>query len=152
MKRMLCWALSAMLLVAGVSGIAHASDTATVSVSATVVGTCKFNSGGTLDFGSLTSGDVTVNASPQPEFWCTKNTTYTITDDDGLNEVVAGTPRLSDGSGNYINYSISYTSTGTGNGVGSPRTLDLSGTVLESDYTAVPAGSYSDTITLTINP
>ncbi len=148
MKRMITPFLMTLLLMPAVT--AWAADTTTVTVSATVVGTCRFNSGGTLDFGTLSTGDVTTNASTQPQFWCTQNVSYTITDDDGLNEV-GTTHRMTDGT-NFIPYTFTYTATGTGAGASSPITMDIQGTVLESDYTAVPAGTYSDTVTLSINP
>ncbi len=140
----------ALVLVVG-AGYAHsATTTGTVNVTATVVGTCKFTTGTTtLDFGNLTSGDVTANTTL--EFWCTMGTGYTVTDDDGLYETAPDANRMFDGGTNYIPYSFNYTPTnGTGGGVGSPITLNITGTVLESDYTAVPAGTYNDTVTITV--
>ncbi len=130
-----------------------AADTATVNVSATVVGTCKFLTGGSISFtldpsvGGNVSGTVT-----QPTFWCTKGASYTITDDDGLYEL-GTTHRMKHATLlEYIPYSFTYSATGTGGGPGSPITMDIASTVLGTDYINASAGNYSDTVTLTIAP
>jgi|FaiFalFF_MnMetaG_3_1042247.scaffolds.fasta_scaffold18103_2 spore coat protein U-like protein len=146
-----------------------AGDNATVNVLANVVGNCKFTTASaTLNFGNLdpaVGGDV--NATTTLTFWCTKRATYTITDNDGSNS--SGTQqRMKHASlTEYIPYNFCYKSTGpaptpcttdttsdTGTGAGktSPITLNISGTVLESNYIDASAGSYSDTVTMTINP
>jgi len=135
------------------AGQGIAGDTATVNVSATVVGTCKFISGGSITFtlDPSTGGDVSGTVT-QPTFWCTKGASYTITDDDGLWE--SGTTHRMKHSTltEYIPYSFTYTATGTGNGPGNPLTMNIASTVLSADYINASAGSYSDTVTLTINP
>jgi spore coat protein U-like protein len=146
-----------------------AGDNATVNVLANVVGNCKFTTASaTLNFGNLdpaVGSDVTANTSLQ--FWCTKNATYTITDNNGSNW--SGTnQRMKHASlTEYIPYTFCYSSSGgpgpscasdtasdTGNGAGktSPITLNIWGTVLGSNYIDASAGSYSDTVTMTINP
>lgn len=141
----------ALAIMVGLPAMSFAAGTTTVSVSATVVGTCKFNTGGSVSFtldpsvGGNVSGTVT-----QPQFWCTKNATYTITDDYGLNE--NGTIRRMTNGTDFIPYSFSYTSTGTGQGKNSPITMDITAQVQEADYVDAPAGTYTDTVTLTINP
>ncbi len=151
MKRFLVL-LMAIGFLAAASG-AMAADTASVAVSATVAGTCKFNAGGTLSFtlDPSTGGAVTGTVS-QPTFWCTKGATYTLSDDDGLNPS-GTTHRMKHATLNeYIPYSFTYTASGTGLGNGNPVTMNIASTVAEADYMDVPAGSYSDTVTLTINP
>jgi spore coat protein U-like protein len=136
------------------SGVALAADTAVVDVSATVTGTCQFDSGGSVSFaldqsvGGLATGTVT-----QPQFWCTRNTLYTITDDDGAHE--SGTTHQmlhTTIAGEYIPYTFTYTATGTGNGPTNPITMDILSEIAETDYISVASGSYTDTVTLTINP
>lgn len=130
-----------------------AGGTGDLNVSATVVAGCRFDTGGTLDFGNLFSGDsanVTLSASSQPTFFCTNLTAYTITNNDGLNSIAAGVPRLFDGGASYMEYSIAYTATGTGDGNVNP--MDLTGTINAAQYTAAAAGAYTDTIVLTIAP
>jgi spore coat protein U-like protein len=147
--------LYAGIFAAGLLGSASVmAAQETVTVSATVVGTCKFNSGGSVDFGSLdpsvgtdVSGTVT-----QPEFWCTNGASYSITDDNGVNNT-GPTYRMKHASlAEYIPYTFSYTSSGTGSGPTSPVSMDIAADVLGSDYTGASAGSYSDTVTLTITP
>lgn len=150
MKRILLIVAIAMIAF---SGVAMAGDTATVTVSANVVGTCKFLSSGSVSFsldpsaGGNVSGTVT-----QPTFWCTKGTSYTITDDDGLNE--SGTTHRMKHATNdeYIPYTFSYTSAGTGSGRTTTVTMNIASSVNEADYQNASAGSYSDTVTLTITP
>ncbi|MGE5188864.1 MAG: spore coat protein U domain-containing protein [Gemmatimonadota bacterium] len=157
-KRTVQAAIIVMFILA--AGAAAAADTATVAVSARVVGTCRFNSGATLAFGDLpfdTSGNalgigpITTTLS----FWCTNGASYTITDDEGLNEVVAGSQSMNSttlGTTEYIPYSLTYSpATGTGLGPASPITLTLSGTVGAVYATNTP-DTYTDTVTLTIDP
>lgn len=132
---------------------ALATDTATVGVSATVTGTCKFTSGGAVSFtldpsvGGPVTGSIT-----QPTFWCTKGTSYTLTDNNGL-YVSAGAQRMKHGSAaEYIPYTFTYTSSGNGTGPATPITMDIASQVAATDYLNASAGSYADTVTLTITP
>ncbi|HNT69168.1 MAG TPA: hypothetical protein PKK79_08430, partial [Syntrophorhabdaceae bacterium] len=54
----------------------------------------------------------------------------------------------------YIPYSFTYTTSGAGSGWGwlATITMDIASTVLEANYIDASAGSYSDTVTLTIVP
>ncbi len=144
----------ALGVILGLSGLATAGDTATVSVTATVVGTCKFNAGAkTVSFSldPATGGNVSGTVS-QPQFWCTNGASYTISDDDGLYE--SGTTHrvkhalLTD----YIPYSFTYAASGTGTGKNTPITMNIVSTINEADYLDASAGNYSDTVTLTITP
>jgi len=150
------WGVALRGLISTPQESVYAADTATVDVTATVVGTCQFLEDATLDFGTLDpSAGSDVTATTSLDFWCTKNATYTITDDDGLYETGPNQNRMRHASltTEYIPYSFSYTPTsGTGQGKNSPITLTISGTVLGSDYIDASAGSYSDTVTLSITP
>lgn len=154
MKRFLGLAMVLGLIL--FSGVAFAEDTNTVTVTANVVGTCKFlSTTSTLAFGPLDpSSGADVNANTSVQFWCTKNASYTITDDDGLYELLNGTQSMKHSSLNeYIPYSFSYSPTsGTGSGRTAPITLNISGTVTFANYQNAAAGEYSDTVILTINP
>jgi len=142
------------IAIIAMAGVAMAGDTATVSVSASVSGTCKFNSGTktvsyTLD--PATGGNVSGTVS-QPTFWCTKGSTYTITDDNGSNK--SGTTyRMKHASlAEYIPYSFTYTDSGTGQGKSTAITMDIASTVAEAAYINASAGNYSDSVLLTIAP
>lgn len=151
-----CTLISLIFAGAYASSAMAATATQTVAVSATVVGTCKFTTlGSTIAFGSLDPSapvDKTLPATPQPQFWCTKGTAYSLSDNHGLNgggtSYVMRGPALTDN----LPYTFTYTTaaTGTGAGPGSPVTMDISAKVLGTDYSAVSAGNYTDTVTLTI--
>lgn len=154
MKKSMAVFIALALLAAG--GAAWALDTNTLTVSASVTGTCKFQAPktSTLDFGSLDpSNPVLVNGSGTTQFWCTKGvSTDAITADLGANP--SGTTRRMAGpGGDFIPYSLVLTPVaGVNAGPASPRTLTIAGSVLAADYTGVSAGNYADTVTLTINP
>jgi spore coat protein U-like protein len=147
-----------------------AVDTATVNVTATVPGHCKFIPNSpttTLAFGTLdpTVGD-NVTATTSVNFKCSKGVTYTITDNNGSNK--SGTTHQMKHATltEYIPYTFCYTTgaaiipcdsdtpsvSGTGLGGGTTVTLNISGTVLGANYINVSPGSYSDTVTMTIEP
>ncbi len=152
---------SSFAMVLFLASVSLAAGTSQLNVSASVVGTCKFNTvSSALGFGALpvdASGTALgASATASPAFWCTKGASYTITDDLGLNEAVASTaPRRMKsttlGTPEFIDYSIAYTATGTGSGPGTPITLTVTGTV-GTTYTANSADAYADTVTLSINP
>jgi spore coat protein U-like protein len=145
-----------VLAVLAAGGAAWAVDTNTLTVSASVTGTCKFQAPktSTLDFGALDpSNPVLVNGSGTTQFWCTKGiSTDVITANLGANP--SGTTRRMAGpGGDFIPYSLVLTPiAGVNAGPTLPRTLNITGSVLAADYTGVSTGNYSDTVTLTINP
>lgn len=140
------------------SGAAFGAGTNTVTVSATVLGTCAFNAAASaLAFGNLDPSLVTdASAATSVTFWCTKNAAYSVTDDDGLYETGINANRMISATvvpTEYIPYTMSYNpSAGTGAGFASPITLNISGTVLNADYIGASADTFSDTVTITVNP
>ena len=144
------------ITIIAMSGVAMAADTNTLTVQATVSGTCKFSSTtSTLNFGALDpSVGTNVNGSTTTQFWCTKGiTTDVITAGQGLN-FAGGKNGMKDTSGpDLIPYTLTLTKDGsTNNGPTAPRTLTIAGTVLGTDYTTKTASSYADTVTLNITP
>lgn len=154
MRRLVVAFMAAAILQLG--GIAMAAGTNTLAVSASVVGTCKFDfAASTLNFGALDPALATdATASTSTTFWCTKGAAYSISDDSGLNELVAGSPRMQNTVNplEYIPYSLSYVNSGAGLGKTAAITLNLNGTVLNADYVNAEAGNYSDTVTITVTP
>jgi len=144
-------------LVLVLGRVAIAADTNNVTVTANVVGTCRFNSAtSALAFGALDpSSGAPATATAAPTFWCTRNATYSVTDDDGLHEVAVDGNRMehTGTAGNFIAYGFSYNPT-TGSGLGrtTPITLNISGTVAFADYQNAMAGDYADTVVISINP
>ena len=150
MKKLLITLIAVGLIV--IAGSAFA-DTTTVAVSASVTGTCKFTGAGTVAFTLDPSVGTNVNGTVvQPTFWCTKGASYTIADDNGVNKD-GTTYRMKHASlTEYIPYTFTYTSTGAGLGKSSTITMNIASTVTGTDYVNASSGSYSDTVTLTINP
>ena len=154
MKKITAITLTAAIVA--LAGAAMAADSNTLTVQASVTGTCKFSSGtSTLNFGALDpSVGTNVNGSTTTNFWCTKGvTTDAIAANNGANW--SGTKRqMKDTvSADLIPYTLTLTPDGSANtGPAAPRTLTIGGTVLGTDYTGKTAGSYSDTVTLNITP
>lgn len=146
-----------MSLAAGFTGSALAADSNTLTVTASVQGSCRFNSAtSTLAFGALDpSLDTDATASTSVDFWCTRGSNYSISDDDGLYEtgVDANRMRHAVTATEYIPYTLTYNpASGTGSGRTSPITLDISGSILNADYVNALAGDYADTVVLSITP
>lgn len=148
---------SALLLTAAVSIAATA--TGNLTVTATVANSCSVSTTA-LDFSLLNTGSSTVEATPGTvSVVCTADQTgTTVTLDGGLNES-AGSRRMDDGGTNFIAYSI-FTDAGRTSSVASGGTIfsgnltattqvdiDLYGEVPSGNY---PAGSYSDTVLVTL--
>lgn len=155
MRNLNRYSLITLLAASTLTPLAMAADTATVAVSATVLGTCKFISAGSVAFPDLDpSNPVVVNGVvTQPQFWCTRNAAYTLSDDFGVNEATAGTaPRRMTNGIDFIPYTFTYRPTGVGSGPASPITMDIAASISDVDYINASAGAYTDTVTLTINP
>ncbi|MDO8737506.1 spore coat protein U domain-containing protein [Candidatus Deferrimicrobium sp.] len=144
------------LAVLAAGGAAWALDTNTLTVQASVLGTCKFSTAtSTLNFGALDpSNPVLVNGSTTTQFWCTKGVaTDLITANFGLNPAGAIRQMKDIAGADLIPYSLTLTPDGSTNqGPASPRTFGIGGSVLAADYTGKTAGSYADTVVLTLNP
>ena len=52
----------------------------------------------------------------------------------------------------FIPYTFTYTATGTGDGPANAKTLNIASQVAATDYLNASAGTYADTVTLTITP
>jgi spore coat protein U-like protein len=131
------------------------ADTNTLTVTASVRGTCKFFSGtSTLNFGTLDPNTpALINGSGTTTFWCTKgvqSSSLTANDGDHWN----GSHRQMEGpDGDFIPYSLNVATDGLANGGPSvTRTVTFSGSIQAADYTGKSAGDYSDTVVLTLSP
>ena len=160
--RFLCAAIAATTISA--AGTAVAGGTHTIAVSASVTGTCVVNdSNSTLAFGTLnpaTGG--TVNATwTSGTFRCTNGTAYTITSNDGLwesgtgganNRMKLSTATDCTTATNCIRYTLTSATSGTGTGMTNNISFNVTGSTDLSDYTNAVAGSYADTVILTVAP
>ena len=136
-----------------VSGAAAAGDNHTVTVNATVNGTCKFNAASStvnLTLDPTASSTVTQNASIL--YRCTKGTAPTFAFSSGSTSSGTG--------GNLVNgtESIAYTFTntpggsGSGLGAGNDKTLGLAVSVNQANAANVTPNVYTDTIAITLTP
>lgn len=152
-KKLVASLLAAGLMASG-AGLA---DTNTLTVSASVTGTCKFSSAtSTLSFGALDPSSASdASASNTTTYWCTKGVVASTSAGDGSN-FSGGSRRMAGtgaAAGDFIPYSLALAGgTQTGVGPGTPLTLTIDGDIVNADYVNATAGSYSDTVTLTITP
>ena len=156
MRKSMVFFIALAVLAAG--GAAWA-DTNTLTVSASVKGTCKFSSPtSTLAFGQMDpSSSAPVNATNTTNFWCTKNllTTIALGADMGSNPPSAdGKRQMKDSvSSDLIPYSLDLVASGGANlGPNFPRTITISGSVLNKDYIEKSEGDYLDTVKITFTP
>lgn len=145
----------AALVVALAAGAALA-DTQSLSVTASVTGVCKFNSGQTpvLAFGAIDpSGTTNATASASVLYRCTTGTAATVSSAVTGARTLTGTGTA---AGDTMNYSLAFTSgasgTGAGFGAGKDLTLVVGGTITPANYQNKTVGSYSDSVTLTVTP
>ena len=136
----------------------------TLSLSTSVIGTCKVTSPpGVLDFGTIDpSGGSNATASTAFAMKCTKGTISTAASDDGgLN--FSGTKRMrhSVTATAFLPYAIAYSGaigfTGQGFGVAAlAQTVTVSGTVTAAQFqnalVTLAGQAYIDTVTITVNP
>lgn len=132
------------LVLAAFAGPVLAAGTATLNVSANVLGTCLFNTGGTLDFGNLDPTNAVAVTAPSAgvTFTCTNGTGYTISDDAAAQPLGNGTSTIA--------YTLAYTATGSGNGTA--QGLAITGDILAGTYATATAGAYTAAVTLSITP
>jgi len=148
MKKLI--AITAAAAIVAMAGSAMAA-TATLAVSATVANACSVT-GGTLSFGALntltaplvsgTSAGVTVT--------CTKSDPYTVVVDKGANFVGAQANLKNSSNSDVIPYSLAVPAVSPGTGVA--QTIAITGTIAAGTYNTASAGTYNDTVTITVTP
>jgi spore coat protein U-like protein len=153
------WALAIGWAVLG-SAPAFA-DTYSLSVSATVQGVCKFTqaAGQTLTFANNVTGGIdpslatNATANATVTYKCTNGTAPSAFTGTGTHDL-AGNKRVVNGV-NAMVYTVSLTGGGAGDGFGpgsTNKTLTVAGTIDPTQFQGAPAGTYTDTLTLTIAP
>lgn len=129
-----------------------------VSVAASVTAKCAFTqaAGQQLNFANTTGGiDPTLGTNATAlttiTYKCTTGQSPTFTlagahDTTGTHHVVNGA--------NSIVYTTTFVSGGAGSGfaTGTDKTLTLNGTITSTQYSGAPAGTYIDTLTVTVTP
>ena len=156
MRKLTLWVLSIIFTLVS-TGSVLAADTNTLTVSANVVGTCKFTTGtSTLAFGGMDPSSVAdATATGSVTFWCTSGASYSLSDDDGLHETAPNANRMQHtvDATEYVPYSLSLSPTsGSGSGPALPVTLTINGTVANADYVNALAGTFGDTVVITVSP
>ena len=163
MKRIVLLTCMLFLLLAVGPPRIWAAGSADLSVSATIPswGFCAFRSNAyTLDFGTLdpaSSADVTSQTDVQFRCLGWPSVTYYISHDGGLYGSGPGALRMKHQSSNsYLPYSLSLSQNSgtipTPFFVSAWQTLQVTGSILGSDYQSAYAGQYADTVVLTIVP
>jgi hypothetical protein len=147
MQKMKLAALALSLVGVLAAGNAMALDTATINVSATVLGTCSFDTNTyAMAFGEIDpagSGDKT--ASVNLAFTCSNGTTWALDDENGA-KTMAGAFTATN-----MAYSIDgYTLSGLGNG--STQNVTVTGRIADTAYQVAAADVYTDSFTIDINP
>ena len=143
------------------AGFATAADNQNLTVNAVVNGVCKFTtSAQTLSFGTIDPSAVgPLSASGATvSYKCTKDTTgAAVTFGDGLNSTGVGARQMKLGATtNVLPYTLSATGggvTGTGFGTGSiASSLTFNSQITAANYANLPAGTYTDTVLMSISP
>ncbi|MGH9372965.1 MAG: Csu type fimbrial protein [Vicinamibacterales bacterium] len=145
--------------------LSAASDSASLTVSATVVNNCTINTGA-LVFGSydpvVANASASLDGTGTVTIACTKGANTTVGLNTGSNALLTER-RMADGSSNHLTYELyqdasrSAVWTNAGAGILTPtaapskaaRTFNVYGRVPANQD--VPAGAYTDTITATVN-
>lgn len=144
-----------VLMVVAVVSVAGSSlaATATVNISANIVGTCQFTSVPTIAFGSLdqTLGADALAGPANLVFWCTKNAVYAL-DDPAPSSDGSHVGSIGNGT-DTIPVSITYTNY-SGNGLGKTNAITsvLNATIANADYVNASAGAYTGSVVFTITP
>jgi spore coat protein U-like protein len=144
------------LLAATFAAPAAAGDTANLTVTAVVTGTCKFSSAPfSMNFGTLdpvTPANQTQTAGIS--YKCTKGQAATSFSFDGATTSPTSV-NITNGTDN-IPVALSWTvpaGAGTGFGAGSTAiTMNVTGDILGTNYANVSAGSYSKIVAVVVAP
>jgi hypothetical protein len=155
--------LGIAVLAAGalaVSGAAFA-DVQALGVSATIISAnnCRFNDAGpsTLAFGAIDPTSASpATASTGIGFRCTGSSalaTFFVASDDGLYQTGPGQPRMRHNTvtTEFLRYSLNLPATGSVP-KNTAQTLTVVGTIAPADFANARAGTFADSVVLTISP
>lgn len=134
---------------------AQAGESVDVRVTATVLAVCKVQSVRDILFGTLDpSQPVDSVAEGGVTFMCTRGVDYRLVVDKGRNyDAASGRRRMKDQATNYLPYRLAAESfAGIGMGFREPAAIVLSASIFGADYRDAPAGQYSDTLRVIIEP
>jgi spore coat protein U-like protein len=148
--------LLAIITAVGLTAMAGTAmaATANLNVTANITAACSVT-GGTLKFGELLPlGATDVMAYSQDvSVTCTKGADYTVELNYGENAGGGSQAYLNNtGNSDKIAYSVSVSDPGTGTGTGTAQDITIKGDIVASAYTGASAGTYTDTIQITVTP
>jgi spore coat protein U-like protein len=149
MKKLL--AITAAVAVLAMAGTAMAEGTANLSVQATITASCSVTAG-SLSFGELDPFNPTTRtaSSTGVTVRCATGEHPTLTADNGSHAGLGTQKFLSNGT-DTIAYSITIPSLGVADA--SWQTVTIGGTIADTAYgSSKSAGTYSDTVVLTVAP
>jgi spore coat protein U-like protein len=150
--------LAAMAFVFIMVGSAFATDTTTtVKSTASIANACQLGGTGAIAFGDLdqvTGAAKADVAATGYTLWCTKDYSASISINNGGNES-GGTRNLKNTTNaDLIPYTLAWTTPVKGDGKSTDiatSKVGLKGTIAAGAYADVSAGSYDDTVTITIS-
>lgn len=151
--------IASLLALAGT--VAQAADNGSVVVSAFVPSksNCKFNSGTlALPFGNVNPASVVnATASASTTFRCSGSAplaTFSITASNGLYSTAPDARRMQHATvpTEFMAYSLTLSPTSATVRKGVDQTLTVMGTIQPSAFQNVPAGTYQDTVLITLTP
>lgn len=137
-------------LMLSASGVVQAADTQQIDVKATVKQVCQFSAAGAIALAFTISPELTGNQSGSVDvpFKCTNGVTPTVaTTSGGTTLTGTGTtpPTMA------YTFSIGTVPSGAGFAA-ADTTFKVTATVADTEYRDAPAGDYTDTVMLSINP
>lgn len=139
------------------SGAHAATDTATMTVSASVAAICKVSLSSAMAFGPL---DVTVTTDATKvvtaSYQCTKGTAVTSFTVGGLTTGTYTNTMTSGTTADTIPFSIGWTNPAAFTGAGmsstaAKTTVTLTGTIVNADYVNVTPASYTRDVSIAVN-
>ena len=156
MKKLMA-VLAAMAFVVVMAGGAWADVTGDVEINATVSGKCNAITANdlTLTIDPATTSDV-VSTGADTTVKCTNKKTFNVAAVSGTNVGASGTlsSTLKSAGKTDIPYTLTYTSSFTGAGFGGAAAQELvadnAAVVTAANANAAEEGSYSDTVTITV--
>ena len=151
-KTLLCALLAATFAAPAIAG-----DSTNLTVSASVTGTCKFNTGPfTMTFAPLDPSVATnQNASTTLTYKCTKGqaaTSFSF-DTDAISPASVNITNVP--SGDTIPVTLTWAvgaAVGLGFGAGADLSLTVNGAILGTDYANVSAGAYTKIVAVVVAP
>jgi spore coat protein U-like protein len=123
-----------------------AADTATITVSANVLGTCAFDTSVpyTMAFGAIDPTGTDDVLPTSLNFTCTNGTKWRLND-------LSGAQTMTSASSNTLAYTIAQSAV-TGIGTGSPEAVVITGTIANGDKSGAAVDTYTDALIFDLIP